>query len=136
MRGLALSKRWRPFSSSNKALVAAAQCPAVNPSHRQRGGESWPQALIKAESGNCCNLESLMAANWCAAWRNPGTDIHFPSSLCVFCTSLPPSTPPLYCFAPSHMLNISVRSLRAAAQPNQTNKKKQLSLAEISWLNF
>lgn len=85
VKRLGLSKHWRPFSSSsNKTLVAAAQCPAVNPSHRQGEGESWPQALIKAKSGNCCYLETLMVQYWCPAWRNAGTDIHFPSSLCVF----------------------------------------------------
>lgn len=81
VKRLGLSKHWRPFScSSNKTLVAAAQCPAVNPSHRQGEGESWPQALIKAKSGNCCYLETLMVQHWCPAWRNAGTDFR----LCVF----------------------------------------------------
>lgn len=86
VKRLGLSKHWRPLSSSssNKTLVAAAQCPAVNPSHRQGEGESWPQALIKAKSGKCRYLETLTVQYWWPAWRNAGTDIHFPSSLCVF----------------------------------------------------
>lgn len=66
----------------------------------------------------------------------------FPLVFVCFCTSLPPSTPPLYCFAPSHMLNISVRSLHAAAQPPWLRKKKRnkqkklLCLAEIFLVEF